>query len=1182
MAWRLGEFNSDGTRKVIELVDGDANKPRFGETNGWEKTLYQLGRNPAYTLVSQDDGTWQGPTRTAVNIPFGAISIDATPDDATDNAITVFNEIIADISPDSVQSATTVVRPTTSNDRTIEAGRGYGRDRINVLSFIIDATVFDLGGQPIAENHFFRLALTSATAVKDRWNIVCKLEGERADWIADSVDAFNPIKDAIIQVRPAAGLVPGRIHLAADSQYVRRVRYLRVGAADSTLYLFQVYFYLGRGGNTMDLLFSPTFIDAAEAPHWIDLAGGFVNWVETPGLTGLRFISRVVWQCADEEFFSDQTVVGELIRTPNAGSELAVSSGAVSDAIDLVAASLQTARDHADQAQAELNSMVARLGSSVKAGRPVLLGATMYVNTTGADAPLTQAPTEEYLVKTLGFTKMAGGGGDTEFLVSNTDLTGVAPVAGKTMGIWHEAGKSDIVYSVGKDGKWISNLAVVENAQAELTKIQTDKDAQQNARLKSLEDFAATEAGRELAQNKRMDAIEASKPVAAYNPEVTYAKDDFCTAEGKQYLLISATAKGITPIGNKGVNWVVYTPSSDKQRFEPRAPTGNDVEPIGLVWSDTSYSQGATGSNVNINYLSKGGGVWEAQNSITLAKIVIRYVGIISSYTWFSALRILKSDLTEYAGIWRAGNSLNADAFPAPGVMYDAQSVRSPTNSAAWLELVPSTTVGLSGFGGFTANYRVSVGSTRINSVETHYSNGHIKTDKFGTSSPGDGLSNANTRLLLPSPRPFPVGSNVAAASGIELSAAQASDKTDRTFGRVSGEVLAAAALAYSRQEIGTLYAPGVTPQIESIDTTGRTLNPDLIGSPAVNQGLVHAVAATTPSPFENKVPGSHVFLWKLPESARGRETEIRWALPNATPSTPCQIRNYLSGEVPEHPCDITWNGTLWIAGVTDIPVTATIDGDWTVFSRVMRSRPADTEYIMISVPPGAVQIAALYEKDAQPSQGVPNGVMIHDTLTDVRFPYVPGNMVSLTDLQPLARRDEIPTVTTGPAGPKGAPGIAGAPGVAGAKGDTGAAGAAGPKGDAGPLATPNLDALNLGTFATADGAPIALIRARPGARIKSFDFTFRDRRTAQWPTRTAPFSLAASEMGGGGGWVARIDGWRSGVSRDLNITGIVYPVYLQWVNSPAGTHLWFQDAHAGTWNTYGEVVNFTVVWEAA
>jgi hypothetical protein len=487
MAWRLGEFNSDGTRKVIELVDGNVDKPRFGETTGWEKTLYQIGRNTPYLLAAQDDGTWQGATRTAVNIPFGTIDIDVSPDDGVANAITVFNEIIADISQDAVQAATMVIWAADTDDLSITLDRAYRRDRINVASFLIDATVFDLTGQPTAENHYFNMSLSSATALLDSWNIVVKLEGPSADWIADDEKAFNPVKDGKLTVLPDTGLVPGRIYLASRSQYVRRVRYVRVGDATSTLYLFQVYFYLGRGGSNMSLLFSPCYIDAAETPHSMVTTDGFAQWVQTPALTGLRFISRAVWLTADEEFFSDQTVVRELIHTPGPGNELAVSSGAVADAIEVVNVSLNTARNRADQAQADLNSLTADRGDTVKAGRPVLLGATMYVNTSDKDVILVEVPTEDYLVKTLGFTKAAGGGGDTEFLISDTDLTGIEVTAGKTMGIWHKAGQADMTFVADKEGKWVSNFAAVEKAQAELTRLQTDKDAQQNARLEALE-----------------------------------------------------------------------------------------------------------------------------------------------------------------------------------------------------------------------------------------------------------------------------------------------------------------------------------------------------------------------------------------------------------------------------------------------------------------------------------------------------------------------------------------------------------------------------------------------------------------------------------------------------------------------------------------------------------------------
>jgi Collagen triple helix repeat (20 copies) len=1173
MALAIGDFSEDGEEIITGFTAKDGAIYRFATQV--EKWAEQIRRNGYRVLGAHNGRQWEGAAFDGIfDLDLGT--------DAIVKGMTLPENILYDASPVQAWEGQLAVNQTTIEDDGSISYQGVDSERVNVKAFRISRTAYDATGTPLADNPWVGVQFESPGDPNDSFVVQFRMNGD-GFLFAPSDGVFLP--KTHVRGRYPAAQVPADLTVAGNGRFVRRME-VRPSAQDLDMYICEIWHYVGNANTRCTFTLAP--LDLAEnlRPTAVSdpITGAFI-FLESPELVGFRFVSQILTGKSD-------------VIISNAAADIASLRGSV---VDIRTAQLRVEAT-ANQAKVDLAALNGVAGGIVSPGDATFIAGVWYENKTEAAIFL---PTPVAVV--AGLTAVAGGvsvGNGVLAAATDATFTGRA-AAGITLGINNVTGKN---FYVNADGNWTEDIddipaavatniadiaAMAKASKAKLDAVKTNALDMDEPAVKALIDLG-------IGPLK-------SSAVASYDPAKTYVKDDFCTAEGKQYLLVSSSAKGISPIKNGGVDWIVYTPSSDLHRFEARGPTGNDIEPLGVVWSDTRYSEGAVGSNVNINYLSKGGGLWESLNSITLRKIVVRYSGVATSWTEFRAIRILKADLTEYGNIWRAGDSLNAAAFPGSGQMYTGQACHPPTGSnsapsSAMLELLPSVTEGLAGFGGFTANYRVNVASTRINTVEVHYNNGHVRISNHGVA-----LANANTRLTLTEPRQFPIGSNIAAASGVELSPEQAGSETDKTFGRISGELLGIARKRNAVQEIGTVYGDGVTPQIEACDTTGRTFNPALTGSLAVNQGQVHTVMATPA--FENQVAGSHAFFWKLPESVRGRETEIRWGLRNAASATACQIRNYLSGEVPEHSCAIAWNGTAWVVGATDIPVTSTVDGGWTWFSRVMRSRPADTEYIVISVPPGDTQIPALYEVGAQPAQGQPVGLMLHDTVTDVRFPYAPGNLVSRDDLSEEARQRAAAitslaaSITAAPPGAKGDTGAAGAKGADGApgpkgdtgvsgvqgiKGDTGAAGAkgdagvAGPQGIAGAGPAPNLTALNLGTFLTADGAPIALIRDRQGARIKSFDFTFRDRRTTAWPTRTGAFSLLASEMAGGGGWAARIDGWRPGVSRDLNVVGVTYPVYIQWVVSPSGVHLWLQDAHAGTWNAYGEFVNFTVTWEAS
>ncbi|MGL4490982.1 MAG: hypothetical protein ACRCU5_16195, partial [Rhizobiaceae bacterium] len=216
---------------------------------------------------------------------------------------------------------------------------------------------------------------------------------------------------------------------------------------------------------------------------------------------------------------------------------------------------------------------------------------------------------------------------------------------------------------------------------------------------------------------------------------------------------------------------------------ETRAPTATDIHPKNTVWQDISY-----GTERPLEYLSKGPGVWESQNSITLEKLRV-YVSFALSNSLMNLadIKVLRADRSAYPQMWKMG-SQSGTVAPGFGQFYTGQSVHPPgRNTSGWFELVPRSSADtLSGFGGVMADFN-SQGTTQITRFEVFYTNGFSRSiDVAGRRWGGDQWVEIN-------PVPFPVGSNPPIAAQVDLTPTEASDATGKKFGRVSGEGIAAA-----------------------------------------------------------------------------------------------------------------------------------------------------------------------------------------------------------------------------------------------------------------------------------------------------------------------------------------------------------------------------------------------------
>jgi hypothetical protein len=260
----------------------------------------------------------------------------------------------------------------------------------------------------------------------------------------------------------------------------------------------------------------------------------------------------------------------------------------------------------------------------------------------------------------------------------------------------------------------------------------------------------------------------------------TYSQNEFAIADGRIWVSVANSNLNKNPATDKGTGWKPYNPGNTNSKYIDRDPTVDDIFPTGFVWVNNAY-----GPN-GLLYLSKGNGVWEVQNRITLSKIRITAYGTASSYTVLKAIKILKADGTQYGDIWRAGASSGVNGFPSSGSDYTNQGASPKTNSSGWFELYPrKASEVLAGFGGIIGTFR-DVGSTGILSFELFYDNDFSKVFNVGQ------LYGGTATVTLSPAQPFPVGKDVLPEVGHNLTLAQAQDATDKTFGRISGEVLSA------------------------------------------------------------------------------------------------------------------------------------------------------------------------------------------------------------------------------------------------------------------------------------------------------------------------------------------------------------------------------------------------------
>jgi hypothetical protein len=474
MAYEIGQFNSDGTRKVVELVDGDANKPRFIATSGWERELFQLRKNPSYVLSDQDGGVWQT-TRTIVNVPLGTTQL-SYPDDVLPADRTVFQEAMFDTRTVSAMPATLTLRPSTDDTFTSTQGRRYKPGRIQQLSIGLGQQVFGLNGQPVAGSPWWELAWSVASQLKSRWSVMLRL-GQSIDYQAPLVHAidnprygegFNPVlHDKPINNANIINPMPD-LYIGTAAQYVRAVR---VHQMASGLWLFRIAFYLGPADPQYQFTIRPMVLDEAETPTSTVDANGFYLWNTSPALVGGRIITRIVWDVTDPLNFADQSVVDALIRS----DQRPVTSGAVEEATRVLTTELLAAKGTADSAANRVANLFAKKGTQIAVGESTFFAGKWWTNNTTALITLgTLADPDEASLTAAGLTASAGGGGgaSADILISTTDLTGVAVAAGKTLGVWQRTGEPDVLFKPDKNEKWADVDAAVRAVEAEIDAIQ--------------------------------------------------------------------------------------------------------------------------------------------------------------------------------------------------------------------------------------------------------------------------------------------------------------------------------------------------------------------------------------------------------------------------------------------------------------------------------------------------------------------------------------------------------------------------------------------------------------------------------------------------------------------------------------------------------------------------------------
>jgi hypothetical protein len=397
MAFEIGQFNSDGSRKVVELIDGNPEKPRFVATSGWERELFQLRKNPAYLLADQDVGIRQ-PITGILTVPLGTTTVNY-PDDILPTDIPVFQEALFDLRATVIMHATMALAPAVADDFTSLQGRRLKPGRINQLSIPFGDTVFALTGQPTAARHWARISLASASLTKEPWAIMWR-PGTAIDYQAPLVhpvgnprygEGFSPI----VHSRPigtASTINPHPdLYIGSASQYIRAIR---VSQMTSGLWLFRIAFYLGLSNPTYQFSVEPLALDETLTPEFVRDANNFLTWNSTPGLVGGRIMGRIVADATDALNFADTDVIDALVKD----SKQAVTSGAVADATRALTTEVIASKNAAAEARDRVDSLFAKKGTQVRVGEATFFAGKQWTNNTAAliALDLTTDPTEAH------------------------------------------------------------------------------------------------------------------------------------------------------------------------------------------------------------------------------------------------------------------------------------------------------------------------------------------------------------------------------------------------------------------------------------------------------------------------------------------------------------------------------------------------------------------------------------------------------------------------------------------------------------------------------------------------------------------------------------------------------------------------------------------------------------------
>jgi hypothetical protein len=287
----------------------------------------------------------------------------------------------------------------------------------------------------------------------------------------------------------------------------------------------------------------------------------------------------------------------------------------------------------------------------------------------------------------------------------------------------------------------------------------------------------AVEAELALAQAAFADA----RAITEWSPTTTYAKESLCMKNKTFFASAVDGNKGKDPNTDTTGAWAPFIPGEANDIFAGRAPTGLDVQPIGVKWFDTSY-----GASTPLGYVSRGGGSWVFINAISLRAIRVFTQGFSSSWTHCSAVRFFDASGVQYPfAAWILGNNQGLSSPIAPGAVYGGQHVSPPVNKSAWIEFEPTAQVDLTGgISKIMANFRADAGSTSITRVEFHFTNGSIRV--YGGTTGGMKGSDQTPFTASP-PVDLQVGSNVESAQGPIKTAAMLTNPDDNEFGRISG-----------------------------------------------------------------------------------------------------------------------------------------------------------------------------------------------------------------------------------------------------------------------------------------------------------------------------------------------------------------------------------------------------------